>query len=191
MKRAAMLVIISIMFSFILSAPVIAADEDKILQERYRIREMARDGLASLYEVNPVARFGIERAAGYGVFSTFGIKIFFAGGTNGQGVVHNSRTERDTFMKMIGAQAGLGLGVKKDRVIWVFETESALSNFVNSGWEFGGQMSATAMVQNQGGTFAGAFSVAPGVFVYQLTETGLAAGLTVSGTKYYKNNELN
>ncbi len=73
-------------------------------------------------------------------------------------------------MKMIRAQAGLGFGAKKDRVIWVFETESALSNFVNSGWEFGGQMSATAMVQNQGGTFAGAFSVAPGVFVYQLTD---------------------
>ena len=43
--KICMLVIISIMFSFILSAPVIAADEDKILQERYRIREMARDGL--------------------------------------------------------------------------------------------------------------------------------------------------
>jgi hypothetical protein len=38
---------------------------------------------------------------------------------------------------------------------------------------------------------SGAASVAPGVYLYQLTETGLAATITVSGTKYYVDPDLN
>jgi hypothetical protein len=39
--------------------------------------------------------------------------------------------------------------------------------------------------------FTGAVSIAPGVYLYQLTETGLAAKLTVSGTKFFKDPDLN
>ena len=46
-------------------------------------------------------------------------------------------------MKMLEVQAGLGMGVKKFSVIFVFDTEKALSGFVNSGWEFGGLRSRT------------------------------------------------
>jgi len=46
------------------------------------------------------------------------------------------------------------------------------------------QPSATAAI-NSGA------AVAPGVWLYQLTETGLALELTAKGTKYYKNDDLN
>jgi lipid-binding SYLF domain-containing protein len=173
------------------SAPLSAADENEILQERYRIREVGQDTLATLYEIQPSARHAIEHSAGYGVFSLFGIKIFFAGGNTGKGFVHNNWTERYTYMRMVQVQGGLGLGISKDRIIWVFETQKALKDFVNSGWEFGGKAQLVAMVQDTGGMFAGAVTVAPGVHLYQLTETGLAAELTVSGTKYFKDNDLN
>jgi hypothetical protein len=39
--------------------------------------------------------------------------------------------------------------------------------------------------------FSGAVSVAPGVYLYQFTSTGLAAELTIIGTKYFKDNQLN
>ena len=133
----------------------------------------------------------IEHAADYGVFSTFGIKIFFGGGTTGEGVVINSFTHRDTFGKMLQVQAGFGFGVKKDRLIFIFETQKALRDFVNQGWEFGGQASAAAMVADQGGMFSGAASVSPGVYLYQLTETGLSASITVGGTKFFKDDDLN
>jgi lipid-binding SYLF domain-containing protein len=125
------------------------------------------------------------------VFSTFGIKIFFAGGGTGKGFVHNNRTKRYTYMRMVQVQGGLGFGASKDRVIWVFETQKALADFVNSGWDFGAKAQAAAMVQDTGGMFSGAVSVSPGVYLYQLTETGLSAELTVSGTKYFKDGELN
>jgi lipid-binding SYLF domain-containing protein len=94
-------------------------------------------------------------------------------------------------MRMVQVQGGLGFGASKDRMIWVFETQKALMDFVNSGWEFGGKAQVAAMVQDTGSMFSGAVSVAPGVYLYQLTETGLAAELTVSGTKYFKDDELN
>jgi len=195
MRRKGIQAVLAIGLGFVLvgifGGSLFAAEENEILQERYRIREVGQDALSTLYEIQPGARYVIEHAAGYGVFSTFGIKIFFAGGTTGKGFVHNNRTKRFTYMKMLQVQGGLGFGASKDRIIWVFETHRALTDFVNSGWDFGGKAQAVAMVQDTGAMFAGAVSVAPGVYLYQLTSTGLAAELTVSGTKYFKDNELN
>ena len=166
-------------------------NEGKIIQARQQVREMEQDALAALYEVAPGTRRVIDRAAGYGVFSTFGIKLFFAGGTTGKGVVVNQRTERQTFMKMVQVQGGLGFGVNQNRLIFVFTNEQALRNFVNQGWEFGGQGNLSAMAGGQGAQFGGAAAVSPGVYLYQLTNTGLSATITVSGTKYFKDADLN
>ena len=166
-------------------------NEGKIIQARHQVREMAQDALASLYEILPGARRAIERSAGYAVFSTFGVKLFFAGGTTGKGMVVNRRTGRQTFMKMAQVQGGLGFGVDKSRLIFVFANEQALRNFIDQGWEFGGQANVSAMAGGQGGMFTGAASIAPGVYLYQLTDTGLSAALTVSGTKFFKDGDLN
>ena len=166
-------------------------NEGKIIQARQQVREMASDALASLYEIAPGTRRAIEHAAGYAVFSTFGIKLFFAGGTTGKGVVVNQRTQRQTFMKMVQVQGGLGFGVNQNRLIFVFTNESALKNFVNQGWEFGGQANLSAMAGGQGTQFSGAAAVSPGVYLYQLTNTGLSATITVSGTKYFKDADMN
>lgn len=69
--------------------------------------------------------------------------------------------------------------------------EMSLSNFIDQGWEFGGQANLSAMVGGQGGQFNGAAAVSPGVYLYQLTNTGLSATITVSGTKYFKDSDLN
>jgi len=62
-----------------------AQDETALIQSRLEIREAAQDALSTLYEYQPAARFAIEHAAGYAVFSTFGIKLLFAGGQQGKG----------------------------------------------------------------------------------------------------------
>ncbi len=165
--------------------------ESKIIQARHQVREMAQDALATLYEITPGTRRAVEGAAGYAVFSTFGVKLFFAGGTTGKGMVVNKRTSRQTFMKMVQVQGGLGFGVNQNRLIFVFTNEQALRNFINQGWEFGGQVNLSAMAGGQGGMFSGAAAVSPGVYLYQLTQTGLAATLTVGGTKFFKDDDLN
>jgi lipid-binding SYLF domain-containing protein len=166
-------------------------NESRILQARLQVKEMANDALSSLYETSPWTRRSIERAAGYAVFSTFGLKLFFAGGTTGKGVVVNNRTGRNTFMKMLQVQGGLGFGVNQNRLIFVFANEPALRNFIQQGWEFGGQGNLSAIAQGKGNSYGGAALVSPGVYLYQITESGLAATLTVSGTKFFKDTDLN
>ena len=147
------------------------------------VREMSKATLDRLYKEQPGAKKAIEGAAGFATFSNFGMKIFFAGGGKGGGMAVNRKTGQETFMKMVEVQAGLGIGVKKFRLIWVFETQGLLDNFVNKGWEIGAQATASAQMSGQGQQlYAGAMSVSPGVWLYQLTDDGLAAELTAKGT---------
>jgi lipid-binding SYLF domain-containing protein len=167
-----------------------AGDSDKEKQQK-QIREMAQDTLQRLYKADPEAKGVMRRAAGYAVFSDLGVKILFAGSGNGKGIAVNNHTKHETFMKMLEVQAGLGMGVEKFRVIFVFDNKKALEDFINSGWEFGGQSTAAAKNGDKGGAMAGAVSVSDGVWMYQLTDKGLAADISATGTKYYKDDELN
>ena len=170
-------------------APVAGAKSaDK---ERAEIRQMSEKVLKKLYSVESGAKKLIEGAAGYAVFSNIGTKILVVGGGKGQGVAVNRKTKQETFMKMVELQTGLGFGVKKFQLVWVFSSQAALDGFVNSGWEFGGQATAAAQYQGEGAATQGALSVSPGVWLYQLTDDGLALELTVKGTKYYKDDDLN
>ena len=160
-------------------------------EKQKEVQKSSRETLAQLYKSQPSARNAIAKAAGYATFSNFGMKIFVAGSGSGSGLAFDNKTKKTTYMKMIEVQAGLGIGVKKFRVIFVFDTQKALNDFINSGWEFGGQATAAAKSGDKGAEMAGAVSVAPGVWMYQLTDTGLAAELTGKGTKYYKDSDLN
>jgi lipid-binding SYLF domain-containing protein len=175
-----------------LSAALAHAQVDSaVLQGRMEVREAAQETLSTLYEIQPSARHLVEHAAGYAVFNTIGIKFLLAGGQQGRGVVVNNRTHRQTFMKMLGVQAGLGFGIAQTRLVFVFESASALRAFIDQGWEFGASGAVAAAADSQGAMFTGAFSVTPGVFVFQLTDTGLAAQITATGTKFFKDDALN
>ena len=165
--------------------------DDKIEEKQNEIREMAQDTLQRLYKAEPRTKAVIKSAAGYAVFSNLGIKILVAGSGNGRGIAVDNRTKNETFMKMLEVQAGLGMGVKKFRVVFVFDNQKVLNNFVNSGWQFGGQATAAAKVGDVGGAMAGAASVSDGVWMYQLTDKGLAVEITAKSTKYYKDDDLN
>ena len=168
-----------------------AFSEESKSQQRAELRTASQTILNKLYRAHPSAKSAIKSAAGYATFSNFGLKIFLTGGGRGSGLAVNNATKEEVFMKMIEVQAGLGLGIKKFYVVFAFETAAALDNFINSGWEFGGQATAAASDGKRGGAFQGAVSVTPGVWMYQLTEKGVALEATGKGTKYYKNDDLN
>ena len=172
---------------------VSGADDAMKKKEKARadIQKMEKETLTRLYKAQPQAKAAVAKAAGYAVFSNFGMKILLAGGGSGSGVAVNNATKKATYMKMVEVQAGLGMGIKKFRLVWVFEKQKDLDNFINSGWELGGQTTAAAQAAGQGAAFAGAMSVAPGIWLYQLTDDGLALELTAKGTKYYKDGDLN
>ena len=178
-------------FVLMFAASGVAFGADSRAKEQAEVRKAGQDALNALYKAQPSARRAVESAAGYAAFSNFGMKILIAGGGTGKGVAVNNKTKAMTYMKMAEIQAGLGLGVKKFQLVWVFENEQALDSFINSGWEFGGQATAAVKSGDKGASYQGAVSVSPGVWLYQLTDKGLALELTVKGTKYFKDGNLN
>jgi lipid-binding SYLF domain-containing protein len=160
-------------------------------QKRNNIQKMATETLDNLYKIHPAARSDIQKSAGYAVFDNMGVHLLLVSTARGSGLAVNSKTKQDTFMKMISAGAGLGVGVKDYRVVFVFENQNALQHFLDSGWEGSAQADAAAKTRKEGEAYSGASEVAPGVWVYQITKEGLALQVTLQGTKYYKDDSLN
>jgi len=160
-------------------------------EKQAEARKKPNETLERLYKAQPSARAAVKSAAGYAVFTSKSMKILLGGGGRGEGIAVDNANYKVTYMKMSEFQAGLGMGIKKFSVVFVFEKKSALDSFVNSGWQFGGQTTAAAKSGDGGGSLQGATSVSPGVWMYQMTEKGLALELTGKGTKYSKDDDLN
>jgi hypothetical protein len=98
------------------------------------------------------------------------------------------------------------------RALFVFHDRNALRTFIEEGLEFGGQAEVAATAGDVGvaagtqvaATEAGASgglggrsgetlseAAGAGFSVYRLTQAGAAASATLSGTKYWKDKELN
>ncbi len=60
------------------------------------------------------------------MFSNTGMKIFMFGSGKGEGIAVNNASKQETFMKVVELQAGLGFGVKKFSVIFVFDNDSGV-----------------------------------------------------------------
>ena len=177
--------------AFILLVGTLASAKDTPDQKRDKTRKMASQTLEDLYKLEPSSRDLIQKSAGYAVFNNMGTNLLLLSTARGAGIAVNSKSKQDTFMKMISAGAGLGVGVKDYRVVFAFENEKALASFLDSGWDASGQTDAAAKTSTSGGAYSGAVTVAPGVWVYQITKKGLALQLTLQGTKYYKDDDLN
>lgn len=132
-------------------------------EQRAKIQKMSTDTLAKLYKLHPAARQDIGTSAGYAVFNNLGTNVLVLSTANGKGVAVRSSNKQETFMKMISAGVGLGIGVKKYSAIFVFENDEAFSKFIDSGWDASGQADAAAKTSSSGGAYSGAASVSPGV----------------------------
>jgi lipid-binding SYLF domain-containing protein len=177
--------VVSLLFAGLSSA------KDSPDEKREKTRKMASETLQELYKLQPTAEAAIQKSAGYAVFNNMGTNLLLVSTARGAGVAVNSKSKQETFMKMISAGAGLGVGVKDYRVIFVFESDDALAKFLDSGWSGSAQTDAAAKAGEKGAAYSGAVEVAPGVWVYQITKNGLALQLTLQGTKYYKDDDLN
>jgi lipid-binding SYLF domain-containing protein len=160
--------------------------------QRDEVRGMKQVALDELFQNEPAAKKAVLDASGYAVFSDFGFKVMFLGGAKGKGVAINNATKQETFMKMVELQPGLGVGAEKYRLVLIFENPDAFNKFVTSGWEFGANaMAAAKDDKGEGGGGAGAVTVSDGIKMYQLSDTGIIVGVSITGAKYYKDDDLN
>lgn len=160
-------------------------------EQRNYVQKMKEETLAKLYAEKPETKGMIKKAAGYGVFSNIGTHIFLLAGGSGYGIVVDNSTGHGTYMKMRSVGLGLGLGVKDFRAVFIFKNKRVLNEFIEKGWEFGGQADAAAKSGDKGGAVGGEAYVESGIMIYQLTEAGVALQATIAGTKYWKDKDLN
>ena len=123
--------------------------------------------------------------------ATRAVTILFFGSGLGKGVVINNATKKATYR--VRARCVGRPGVRGGR-FWaglIFKLGEVLDNFINYGMELGAQMTGAAQGAGQGGSISGAINVVPGVWVYQITEAGLAAEIGITGAKYFKDDKLN
>jgi lipid-binding SYLF domain-containing protein len=154
------------------------------------INTMADETLQRLYTEKPTTKDEVENAAGYAAFSNFNVNVLFAGGGGGYGVVVDNDSGDKTYMKMASGSLGFGVGAKDFRQVMIFNTKETMDIFLDSGWTFGGHADAAAKAGDKGGAVGGEGAMGQ-VKVYALTESGLALQAMGSGTKYYKDKELN
>ncbi len=193
---------LSIVFSLLIvlsstASVVYAAEEkskkelEKIQKEKEGIRDMRSEVLRDLYKEKPSVEDEVKKSEAVAAFSSVGINLLLLSTARGGGIVRETGSGKETFMRMFSVGGGFGLGVKDFRVVFVFHSKEAYNNFVNSGWDFSAQADVAAKSGEKGGSGEAAATVVPGVSIYQLTENGLALQATLQGTKYYKDDDLN
>ena len=157
---------------------------------RQAILDVRDTTLSELYQLKDSAKAEVENAPGYAVFNSAGIKLLVIGAGGGRGVVVDNRTGSNTFMNMAELGAGLGLGVKDVRVVFVFHNAAALDDFLANGVTIGASADAAAKIDDKGDAGSGEL-VLNDMSIYQITDNGLALELMISGTKYWPDADLN
>ena len=162
------------------------ADEEGVgkgTTKRNKIDSMAQETLDRLFAENGRAQELYAKSAGYAVFSNVKVSVGITGG-GGKGVAVSNAAGSRTYMKMATGGLNLGLGGQAYQVVFLFQDQKGLDNFVNNGWEASGSANAVA-----GGAGANAqASFTNGMAVYQLTKAGLMLQADISGTKYWKSS---
>ncbi len=171
----------------------VASDGGKALTDavtpdrsRAQVDTMASETLERLFAKSPQAKRLFGESFGYAVFDTRKMSFMITTGF-GAGVAVERATNARTYMKMATGGVNVGMGAQWYQVVFLFETKSKFRQFVDEGWDAGGGGSVVAAEEgaNLGATFK------HGVAIFQLTEKGLMLAADLTGTKYWKDDELN
>ena len=182
----------SLLFLTVLTGCGVSLDGSPENQRR-TIQAMEADTLNKVSMKYPGARRVINRAVGYAVFDSSGGKFMFGGMDHGNGVAVDNRTKKRTYMKMFELQPGLGFGFENFRLVYVFTNREVFDDFVTSGWEFGARAAAAARDESkkEGGSAENGVQVRDGMTMYQLSIEGIIVGVSLTGAKFWLNDELN
>jgi lipid-binding SYLF domain-containing protein len=158
----------------------------KVEAKRSQIDATAGAALDQLLKGNASAKELYEKAYGWAAFDNLKLGFFFSGG-GGKGVAVAKKTGKRTYMDMGSAGFGLAFGGKKYEVVFLFQDSKSFENFVNKGWQAQGAANATAGKEQVGGQTG----FVNGMAIYQIGSTGLMANVDLSGSKYFKDKDLN
>jgi len=157
-----------------------------VLERRAEIDQRAEATLEKLFATQSAAQSLYDKASGYAVFTATKAGFIVTGG-GGTGVAVDKSSGQRTYMRMGTGGIGLGIGAQRYDLVILFETDAHLDRFIRGGWD--ASTTAQAAAGTDGITVTSSF--VDGVAFYQLTDRGLMAQADVSGTRFWKVEELN
>lgn len=155
-------------------------------QARAKIDSNAEAALARLFRESSAAKGQFEAAAGYAVFDTRKFSLLITTGT-GTGVAVDKSSKKRTYMKMATGGLNIGGGVKFYQVVFLFPDKATLNDFVENGWSADTEIGAES--GDEGASLG--VQLKNGVIVHNLSDEGLVLAATLTGTKYWTDDDLN
>lgn len=154
-------------------------------EQRQEINKQADATLERLNEMAPEARDMVRRANGVLIFPKVLSASFVVGGEHGEGVLRVNGQNQGYYSTTSGS-IGFQAGAQSKAIVILFMTPEALNEFRNSdGWTAGAD--ATVAVANIGATGTIDTETADeDVVAFVMTNAGLAAGVSLNGTKVEK-----
>ena len=164
----------------------ISGEKESPETARAEIDRMEAATLERLFAESPEARERFDSTPAYAVFDSRKMS-FLITTAFGSGVAVNSESGERVYMKMAEGGVNYGAGAQLYQVVFLFPTLNSYLDFVNKGWDAGAGADAVAGKddENLG------LRLPDGTSVYKLNEKGIALSATLTGTKYWKWDELN
>jgi len=170
----------------ILAAGAAWAQDEDAAERRAELDANAQETLQKLFANVDGSQALYDEAAGYAVFSATKAGFGISGG-GGAGVAVDKGAGSTVYMRMGTAGIGFSYGAQRYDIVMLFQSADRLKTFVDGGWDGGAAAEAMA-----GGDSAGAgVAFIDGAAVFTLTETGAMASASVSGTRFWVNEDLN
>ncbi|MDM0018466.1 lipid-binding SYLF domain-containing protein [Variovorax saccharolyticus] len=181
------ILILSAALTSVLAGGAIA--QDKAAQQA-EVKAKAQQALQDFYNADAKIKDAVGKAPGYAVFTTYGLS-FGLGGAGGKGIAHDSKSRKDIYMDIAQASAGLQIGASDTRYLFVFKDAKSLADFIDKGWDASvGAGAGAGTGKDDANVKAGAIAFTGGT-AYVLTKTGLQAGVSLGGSKVWKDKDLN
>ena len=161
-------------------------EKESPAETRSKIDSMANTTLQRLFREQGSARTLYDKSYGYAVFDTRKFSFLITSGF-GAGVAVEQASGQRTYMKMATGGMNVGMGGEFFQLVILFENKDKFDTFVTEGFEAGSEASAVAgsEAKDLGARFD------QGIAVYELTEKGLMLTVDITGTKYWKDDDLN
>jgi len=164
----------------------VQGEKDSPEQTRAKIDTAEANALARLFREVPEAQARFDSSTAYAVFDTRKMSLLITTGF-GSGVAVDKGSGARTYMKMATGGLNLGYGAQFYQVVFLFPDDRTFKEFVNKGWSADAEADAVAGKDSG----SAALRLENGVSVYELNDKGVMLSATLSGTKYWKDDDLN
>jgi lipid-binding SYLF domain-containing protein len=164
----------------------ISGDKETPEAIRAQIDEMESATLQRLFADSPDAGQRFDTTPAYAVFDSRKMS-FLITTAFGSGVAVNKQSGERVYMRMAEGGVNYGAGAQLYQVVFLFPTENSYRAFIDKGWDTGASADAVAGAddENLG------LRLPDGTTVYKLNEKGIVLSATLTGTRYWKWDELN